>query len=309
MIDRDSAPSGAPAGPGPIRPMALFLALFWTFVATFLFFTVVAIATSIRSASIEDPVVGGASEMIGYGLALFMILRFHTPNEGLREVVGLRKTAWALYPLGLLLGVVLVLPATAAYGFFADRFPSPSPDPLPQVFEGASVAKRVMIGVSLAVVAPLVEETMFRGALFLLMRKMAERVSLFLSFAGLVGVPASPDGGPVGATRRAAPIEAVVGSALLFALVHIEWQRMVPILIMGLVFGVMRQTSGSLVPSFLAHFGFNGLAFLAFALHREDDIPDWVVWVCAGVGALALAAFFRVARGSAVAAAAREAEP
>jgi membrane protease YdiL (CAAX protease family) len=309
MMDRDSAPSGAPAGPGPIRPMALFLGLFWTFVATFLFFSVVALASSIRSASIEDPVVGGASEMIGYGLALFMILRFHTPNEGLREVVGLRRTAWALYPLGLLVGVALVLPATALYSIFAERFPTGTPDPLPQVYEAATIGKRVMIGVSLAVVAPLVEETMFRGALFLLMRKMAERVSLFVSFRGLIGVPATLDDAREPERRRSAPIEAVLGSALLFALVHIEWQRMLPILMMGLVFGAMRQASASILPSLLAHFAFNGMAFLAFALHREDDIPDAIVYGGVGVAAALLAAFFVVARGSAAVRAAREAEP
>jgi hypothetical protein len=100
-------------------------------------------------------------------------------------------------------------------------------------------------------VGPLLEEIFFRGALF----------------------------GPV--ARKDGPTAAVAATALLFAMVHLEWQAIVWILLMGVILGALRSRSGSLVPSVLVHASFNAVTVGAVAV-RFAGQPR-TVWIAGAV--------------------------
>ncbi len=81
-------------------------------------------------------------------------------------------------------------------------------------------------------IAPVVEELLFRGFLF-----------------------------PVMARAHGAAV-AVIGTASLFSLVHAQqygwaWQNLLLLTLVGVVFGTLRAVSGSVVPPVLAHAGYN----------------------------------------------------
>ncbi|HEV7547496.1 MAG TPA: CPBP family intramembrane glutamic endopeptidase [Reyranella sp.] len=88
---------------------------------------------------------------------------------------------------------------------------------------------------ALAVLAPLVEELIFRGL-------------LYGWLAGHWGT-----------------IVAWIVSSLAFAAAHIEWKHIVLVLPLGLWFGWLRRRTGSLWPSLVSHIVNNGLAVAAAA--------------------------------------------
>ncbi len=87
----------------------------------------------------------------------------------------------------------------------------------------------------MAVLAPLVEELVFRGLLY----------------GWLEG-------------RWGAAVACIV-SSLAFAAAHYEWKHIVLVLPLGLLFGYLRRRTNSLVPSLAAHMVNNGFAVVAAA--------------------------------------------
>ena len=60
-------------------------------------------------------------------------------------------------------------------------------------------------------------------------------------------------------------------AALLFGLCHGQWIWMTYAFVMGFLFGRMRQVTGSLLPSLVAHAVFNTIGFLLGAMTSEDS--------------------------------------
>ena len=87
----------------------------------------------------------------------------------------------------------------------------------------------------MAVLAPLVEELVFRGLLY----------------GWLEG--------------RWGSAVAFIVSSLAFAAAHYEWKHIVLVLPLGLLFGYLRRRTNSLVPSLAAHMVNNGFAVVAAA--------------------------------------------
>lgn len=302
MTDPDGSPGGRQREPPPddasspgdaghdgearARPMPLFLGFAWTFLATTAFIIAWSLAGSAREAAKLDAVTGGLCQVIGYGITLFVILRVHAPHADLRAAFGLRRTTWQFYALGTLTGLSMVMPVNVAYGLLSERFPTGEPDTMAELFSGVALPKQILVAVLLAGLGPFVEEVLFRGALFLLLRRMAEKFSLFGSAAGALGGPLGAELEEPKLPRSTAALEAIFATALLFAVVHVTWQRMVPILVMGVVLGLLRHASGSVWASFCAHGVFNGSAVIAMVVPALDvDVPGWVV---VGSGALGL---------------------
>jgi len=286
--------------------MSAMGAFFWVVIATCFFVFMISVAAMLRDGATADPVVGGMSQLVGYGLALFAILRIYAPEENLGRVVAAQKTTPLLYVLGALIGLALILPINDIYEVLTRLSPESQPDELPKMLEEATTASRVMVGVSLALIAPLAEETIFRGALFSLLKVMARESSLFASPRGLAGISLRDD--DASPARRSSGVESIIVTTILFALIHLEWQRMVPILFMGAVFGLMRQRSGSIFPGMLAHIVFNGVAFGFLVFGVEAGPPLWVSIASGALGLALITVFVLVARKSSAAATARGAE-
>ena len=112
--------------------------------------------------------------------------------------------------------------------------------------------------------------------------------SLIMVLASVVAAPIAEEiifrGLILSRLKRAMPgWLAVVLSALVFGLCHGQPVWMAYAFVLGLFFGLMAHRSGSILPSLLAHFIFNGIGQLGAAL-ENTPISPWLV-----LGGLALA--------------------
>ena len=105
----------------------------------------------------------------------------------------------------------------------------PMPDFINEAFEELAISPIILI-LSVAVVAPIYEEIIFRG---ILLKGMAKKIN---------------------------PIIALVVSALLFALVHLNIPQGINAFLLGLVIGFIYLKTGSIYLSIFAHFINNFLA-------------------------------------------------
>lgn len=114
--------------------------------------------------------------------------------------------------------------------------------PLEKLFN--SPASAYAIAVFAVLVAPFMEELLFRGLLF----------AFFEKHGGLTF--------------------AIVATAILFAGLHIPeywgaWNNVVMILVVGLTFSIVRGLTGSLTPSFVLHLAYNGTLMLLLFLQTQ----------------------------------------
>ena len=164
---------------------------------------------------------------------------------GLFYIVGLVSVALAVAPLGRSAAPALGIRGAnwryAVFGALGTLALSvvvsqigPEPEGMKQVMELAQDPRKLLPSfVAFALLAPLVEELVFRGLLY----------------GWLAG-------------RWGAGV-AVVGSTIAFAAAHVELAHVVLVLPLGLVFGCLRWRTGALWPSLVAHMANNGLAVVA----------------------------------------------
>lgn len=236
------APRPGSSPPPPDRPpMTAVSATGWAFAATFFFLVCGVLLAALRPGSERDIVSSVGCQAIAYLLTLFLILMVHAPDAGIRDFVGMRPTHWLFYPLGVALGLALQAPANALFLAIERRFPSHSEDHITALFQAASSPRRAAIALAVILVGPMLEEILFRGALFRPLLKVH-------------------------------PPRLVIGvTATLFALAHLSLQSWLPIALLGLSLGFIRRESGSLVPSMLLHATFNAVPFYAMAARAPGE--------------------------------------
>ncbi|MFO7718201.1 MAG: CPBP family intramembrane glutamic endopeptidase [Thermodesulfobacteriota bacterium] len=135
------------------------------------------------------------------------------------------------------LGVVLFVPVlgiSAVYQTWLAQQGLEMQPGLEQVLSGGPFP--VLLAVTVVVLAPLAEEVFFRGFLF----------------AGI-------------AKRLSWPVGAVL-SAFLFALLHVQPLAVPPLFLLGLLFAVLYQRSGSIWPAIILHATLNALALIGVYL-------------------------------------------
>jgi CAAX protease family protein len=115
--------------------------------------------------------------------------------------------------------------------------------PLEKMFN--SPASAYAIAAFAVLIAPFMEELLFRGLLFAFFEKHGG-----LSFA-------------------------IVSTAILFAGLHIPeywgaWNHVIMILVVGLTFSIVRGLTGSLTPSFVLHLAYNGTLMLLLFLQTQQ---------------------------------------
>lgn len=163
-------------------------------------------------------------------------------SVGLRRPLAVSPAAWIVTAVA---GAVAARLFAVAYAIIVTtthlKLPGMDADPL-LLFPGG-VASAVVLVVVVVLVAPFAEEVAFRGVL----------------------LPA------LGA--RWGSVAAVLGSSVLFALIHMSPFLFVPILVASLVFGWLFVRFESLWPAFLCHALFNGAAVvLALALRGSGVV-------------------------------------
>ena len=139
--------------------------------------------------------------------------------------LGLRPANWKYCVFGAL-GTVALSVLVSQFGL--------QPEGMKQVFEIVRDLKQLALSLLLlAVLAPLVEELVFRGLLY--------------------GWLAGRWGRNVG----------WIVSSIAFAAAHTEPAHIILVFPLGLLFGWLRQRTDSLLPSLVAHIANNGLALIA----------------------------------------------
>jgi membrane protease YdiL (CAAX protease family) len=168
--------------------------------------------------------------------APLLFLRHLLPVEG-RPAEGWLQWRWRplLRPLREAVAMVLmVMPPVALSGWLIDtlwRNPGGSNPMLDLVLTGSDPFALACFAVTAIVLAPLFEETLFRGVL----------------------LPALG--------RRLGAGAAVVLSAALFAAAHLSLTELVPLFLLGCGLGLLRLRSGRLAASVLMHALWNGITF------------------------------------------------
>jgi membrane protease YdiL (CAAX protease family) len=170
-------------------------------------------------------------------------------QPALEPVLGLAGYAMTipLLAVGVLLIIVLValLRGGGQEGFSPDRMPA---HPIVEFIARSGWWGRVQLLLLASVVAPVVEETMFRGVLYRHLREASCRLGFVASVL----------------------LSATVVS-FIFAVIHPQGVLAVPAL-MALAFGfnLVREWRGTLVPAMVAHGINNGLLMLVFLLAMGD---------------------------------------
>jgi membrane protease YdiL (CAAX protease family) len=77
------------------------------------------------------------------------------------------------------------------------------------------------------------------------------------------------------AERRAGTIAAVIVAAVAFAIYHGSPHRFAPVLVAGVVLGIVRARSRSLVPAIACHFANNAGVLVALRLGYRDPPASW----------------------------------
>ena len=265
MIDEPPARSGDPAPDpsGVVTPMSVPWAAAWSLGVIGVWILVLSATSSEGSSDSDNLIRGFVAQVVAYLVGLFLILRVHAPEASIRDFLAIRRTNVAFYPLAIGIGLAAQMPVQSLYAMIERRWPS-SPeaeDRLVKIFAECGTAKRALLGVILVLVGPLVEEVLFRGALFrpMLKRNPAVIVVTFTSIA--------------------------------FALAHLVPQSFVPMVIAGAAMGIVRAQSGSLGPSLLLHATFNSVPYVALMTAHESAKEEWTppLWLTAVSSVVALA--------------------
>jgi membrane protease YdiL (CAAX protease family) len=189
------------------------------------------------SALVDNTFFGLLVQLVLYGplllyIILLLVVHYRLPFwQGIRWKWPAAGTAVKLLFSGVLLALVVALGSAL--------MPDRKGFPLEKMFSSPSAA--YALGAFAVLVAPFMEELIFRGVLF----------AFFERLAGLRW--------------------AVAGSAVLFAALHYPeyqgaWTHLGMILLVGIVFSLARAMTGSVAPSFLLHTAYNGTFMMALFL-------------------------------------------
>lgn len=218
---------------------------------------------------ISQPVVSIGSTVIAYGLILFFLYMTLAvlQEQAFWTSLGWRKiqpqlATWPKNPLVYFFagGVLSLLVALATSVVHA-----PEDTPIEQVFHHRKTA---MLFLTVAVlIAPLVEETIFRGYLYPLFVRI---ISAVLRWRGLEDAPA----------LRSGIFSSILLTGILFGLMHGPQlggaKSLIAVLIVvGIIFTIVRAQTGSTLASFMMHLGYNSLIsiFALIGTHGFTKMP------------------------------------
>ncbi len=280
MLDPIDPSPAPPSSDEAIKPLSLVAALGWVAAIHLGFLWLALLLGSLREAMRYDFVALISCQLVAYGLGLFFLLRRYAPSSAIRDFVGARSSHWGLYGLACVVGASATVPISTLLGRIEQRWPiDEGPYTLARLFVEAGPERQALIALGVVVLAPLLEEAVFRGAVFVPLRKRYPTTTV------------------------------VLVTAALFALVHQVPQRLLPLFLMGIVVGYLRAASGSLATSVLAHVAFNAVPmaqiYLLGAEAEEMDVPAEQLFAATALCAAALVAFAMLAQRSRRAAEAR----
>lgn len=204
----------------------------------------------------QQPELLLAIELSKFMLIGLMIGRARHTEAGFRKIGLVPRWPWRDVRWGFYAGVIgLGLAGSAALlvNFISTRLGHPvdpvAHEALQTLRDEFSTALLLNLIISAVILAPLTEELLFRGVF---------QTSLLRLFRG--------------ARWPALLIAAIVFSLLHWSVVT-SWHALVPLFVLGLVWGVLYERTGSLLAPILAHAIFNA-ANIAMALSLPEQMPQ-----------------------------------
>lgn len=214
--------------------MSFFVAAAWSILAVYGFMLLLAVLASTHTPPQIDLVTGFLCEAVAFLSTLIFVTLLHEKDKPLSEVFGLRRPSLSLCLIAVALGLALQGPLSLITDAILRHFPF-TPERATEYADQFNLPlwyQKVGAVLSAGLLAPLVEELFFRGALFRGLRRQH----------------------PLGLT--------VVGVSLLFAASHQEPRFFLPLFLAGLAIGYVRALAGSLWPSALLHAAYNTVAIV-----------------------------------------------
>lgn len=213
--------------------MSPVVGLLWAGTCYLLFQLVVSGLAALREGAL-DLVTLGAAEALAYVAVTLAVLFVHERRPSPRSSLGLRPTHPALALIGAGLGLSLKLPAES-FSQVIERFFPPSDEQLlarAALYRTDTMVQLISLIAVVCLVAPLVEEMFFRGALY-------------------------------GRMAKISPRRAGVVTAAAFVAVHGNLRHWPALVVVASVLGYARVVSGSLLPCVCLHVAFNAAGVLA----------------------------------------------
>lgn len=158
------------------------------------------------------------------------------------KYVKFNKASWTEVPVKTILLSIPFIIAAMFICNMASEFLE-LPNPMENTFIGMS--RNVFGIIAIAVMAPLVEELLFRGAI---------------------------EGHFLQTGKR--PSVAILLSALIFGLIHVNPAQIPFAFCLGLVFGWLYYRTGSVIPGMIGHFLNNSLATIALATSTKEELNE-----------------------------------
>jgi membrane protease YdiL (CAAX protease family) len=110
------------------------------------------------------------------------------------------------------------------------------------ITENRAWIKRAWLAVFAILIAPVAEETLFRGILYPTIKQMGY------------------------------PRLAMWGVAVLFGLIHFNLVALVPLTLFGIILALLYERTGNLLSSILAHSLFNGFGFILLLMAEKKGL-------------------------------------
>jgi membrane protease YdiL (CAAX protease family) len=183
----------------------------------------------------------------GLGLVLLQFFLSHYDFTW-GEFLGFGKTRWLTVGQALLTSLLVLPVALGLNSLSATLLTKIDVAPIEQISMQAlqvsvTLGQRIVFGIGAIVLAPIVEESFFRGIFYPTVKQLGyPRVALF-------------------------------GSSLLFALIHFNLMTFVPLFVLGLVLVWLLETTDTVIAPILAHACFNGANFMIYL--NESEISRW----------------------------------
>jgi len=184
------------------------------------------------------------------GIALFAIttfLRFH--GAGWSELFGLRNVHWrtigiALLVVAITLPLTLLLAQLCASVLTRLHIEPVQQEPMQILGLTVSLGQKIIFAIGAIILAPIVEESLFRGILY----------------------PAVKQSGH--------PRAAFYGTSLLFALIHFNAVTFIPLVVLAMVFVLLLESTDTLLAPIIAHSSFNLANF--FISENNTTVTHWI---------------------------------
>jgi len=184
---------------------------------------------------------------LGLPLVVYLLVAAQNPRDTLR----LRGVSWQVAGLSLLVGLGLwrfdSWLAAVVNGLLDYTIPLP-PEAL-----NVTVLDKIVMALGTVVLAPLVEEALFRGVI-------------------------------QSAYERRGPVRAIAASTVLFVMIHQELAQSVALLPVAAALGYVAWRTGSIMPAIMVHLGNNAQAVVVSLL--DGGSPQRVAFLPSSTGAL-----------------------